>query len=188
MPEADEALDRLESRLQRLKREYDLFFLGQAKEPSALRKEVEREILRLSRQPSPSTAVKFRATGLAHRFRALETQVKNLLEQRSSRRKRPGEAAAQEPERFVLDRVLLEDPALLRSHFERFHRELSAQLGTKAVPPSEALLARLTETARKLLERKGAHAVRFSVAEGESGPKIRGEILGEEGEGKAPRS
>jgi hypothetical protein len=179
--DADESLDRLEAKLRRLKREYELFLAGQGRgEPAALRAEVEQQILVLSRQPLHSTAARFRLTGLAHRFRALEAQVRNLTDQRSSR---PREVADQEqevaPDGFVVDRRALEDPSTVRRQLERFHQALSERLGGRSAPAAEALQERLFESARKLLDTQGTAAVRFRVTNGETGPKIKGEILRE---------
>jgi len=175
-----EELDKLEEKIRRLKREYDLFLAGQRRgEPVKLRTEVEREVLRLSRYPFHSTALRFRMGGLAHRFRALETQLRAILEQRDGRKKEQQPPASGEAAAVVVDRLAIETPASIERHLRSLHRALVETLDGRAAPSLESLRTRLLEQARVLMARPGVHAIRFSLADGESGPKIRGEILHE---------
>ncbi|MFQ5586916.1 MAG: MXAN_5187 C-terminal domain-containing protein [Thermodesulfobacteriota bacterium] len=65
----NEAIDLLESKLNRLKTEYEQYFLRiLKKEPTALRSEVERLITQCSGQPIHNTATKFRLNSLTARY------------------------------------------------------------------------------------------------------------------------
>ncbi|MBI5015709.1 MAG: hypothetical protein HZB55_09500 [Deltaproteobacteria bacterium] len=184
MDPAGPDLDRLEEKIQRLKREYDLFLAGQRRgEPVSLHDELDREIRRLSRYPLTSTVARFRMSSLAHRFRALETQIRSLLDQREAR-KRDGEPRpAPGPASVVVDRAALENPRAIEAHLRALHRALAESLNGRTPPPVEGLKARLLEEARRLVERPGVAAVRFTLVCEEKGPRIRGELLPEGGRG-----
>lgn len=171
-------LDRLEGLLEQLKREYDLFLAGNRRgEPNQLRRQVEREVLRLTRYPFTSTVGRFRARTLAHRFHAVEAQVRHLVEARARKRREPGP----EPEAaVVLDRAALANPHSVDPHLRRIHEAIRAATGETTPGPSfEALKRRLLEETRKRLGQGGVRGIRFSVSEGERGAKVRGEILAE---------
>lgn len=171
-------LNRLEEKILRLKREYDLFLAGQRRtEPVSLKDEIDREIRALSRNPLRSTAARFRMTSLAHRFRALEDQVRNIVDQRTNRRKDAEGADAQPPPSVLVDRAALENPRAIERHLRSLYRELVATLGDHPAPPLETLKSRLLEEARRLVERPGVLGVRFTVVEEARGPRIRGELL-----------
>ena len=170
-------LDRLEQKIDRLKREYDLFLAGKRRgEPLSLRDEVEREILRLTRSPLSSTAVRFRTRTLAHRFQAVETQVRNLVELRISRRRvrqpEPEDGAA-----VLLDRVAVDNPDSVASQLERIEKAIADAAGGPVSPPFAVIRKRLFEEARRYIGRPDVLGVRFSVVKKEGRAKIRGEIV-----------
>lgn len=177
---AGDELDRLEDKILRLKREYDLFLAGQRRgEPTTLRDELEREIRRLSRVPFSSTASRFRMSSLAHRFRALETQIRGITDHREARKRDDEETPAAGPASVVVDQVALENPRAIDLHLRALHRALAESLEGRAPPPVEGLKARLLDEARRLVERPGVTAVRFTLVNEEKGPRIRGELLHE---------
>lgn len=184
MDPAGHDLDRLDDKIQRLKREYDLFLAGQRRtEPVSLKEEIDREIRALSRNPLRSTAARFRMTSLAHRFRALEEQIRNITDLRTSRRKDAEPQGPTPPASVVVDRAALENPRAIESHLRSLYREFVGTLGDRTPPPLEHLKHRLLEEAKRLVERPGVMAVRFTVVEEERGPRIRGELLSNGGGG-----
>lgn len=174
-------LDRLEQKIEKLKREYDLFRTGQRKtEPTALRSELEKQVLRLTRFPFASTAMRFRMKTLAHRFQAVAAQARNLAELQA--RKQLAQTPQRPEDRAVLiDRAALDNPSALDSYLKRLHRAMAETAttadGQKPAPSFDALKRRLLAEARRQLERPEVSGVRFSVVEGEGGAKLRGEIL-----------
>jgi len=170
-------LDRLEQQIDRLKREYDLFLAGRRRsEPTRLREEVSREVLRVTRNPGASTASRFRAKTLAHRFQALESQVRHLQELRASRKKDDASAGGEGQGEVLFDRSCLDDPAALDGYVRRLHRAVAA-VGGPGVPSAESLRERIvTEVSRQLAD-PAVRGVRFSVVAAERGVKLRGEVL-----------
>ncbi len=174
-------LDGLEERIERLRREYDLFLAGERRaEPADLRGEIERTILRLVASPLLNTADRFRVNTLAHRFRAVEARVRKLLERREARaRAAGGGGQLRECPSVVIDRALLERPATLDRYVRRLHREVERACGGQAPITAAELRERLVETARAQVARPGVRAVRFRVDSQGGKPRIRGEILPE---------
>jgi len=173
-------LDRLEEKLNRLKREYDLFLAGQRRvEPAAFRDELEREVLQLTKHPFHTTAARFRIKNLAHRFRALESQLRNLLEKK--RTKKPEEEPGQEKATpsVLIDRAALERPEAIESHLRALHRALTDSFPGRPPPPLSALQKKLLDEARRILERPGLLGIRFALVEDEAGLRIRGEVVPE---------
>jgi len=71
----EEELPQLERGLQQLKLEYDRYFLDQRpREPSALRADLKRKLLRGRSRPIRNTAIRFRLDALCDRFQAFERQ------------------------------------------------------------------------------------------------------------------
>ncbi len=169
------ALDGIQEKIDRLRREYDLYFAGERRiEPVALRDQIERDILRITRMPGNNTATRFRSRSLGHRFQALCTQARHRLETRNTRRAAPLGAARPETD-VILDRRALDDGAAADRYIRRLHREVVRACGT--APPFETLRARVLAETRARLEEPGVQGVRFRVAtEGESAC-IRGEVL-----------
>jgi len=171
-------LDRLEQQIDRLKREYDLFLAGRRRsEPSRLRDEVAREVLRVTRNPGVSTASKFRAKTLAHRFQALESQVRHLQELRASRRKEGAGDSGVGNRSVLFDRSCLEDPAALDGYVRRLHRAVGEAAGGTPALSVGSLRDRLVEEVRRQLQDPRVVGVRLLVVEGERGVKVRGEVL-----------
>ncbi len=177
---AEPSLDKLEKKLLQLKREYDLFLAGRLRvEPGALRSDVEREILRFSRYPFHSTAARFRMNSLAHRFRALETQMRNLLEIRVERKRAAEQRGTEGPPVVVVDRAAIDDPKRISSQLQSLHAALLDRLGERPAPSLEVFQSRLLDSARSIMAKPGPKAVRFTLSSGENEPKLRGEIVSE---------
>lgn len=172
-----QGLDRLETKMDRLKREYDLFLAGRRRgEPVALRDEVQRDVLALTRHPWPSTAARFRARTLAHRFQALEVQVRHLAEMRAAR-KAKAEPEPPEAAEVLFDRACLEEGALLERYVQRLHRSVARLVPAGALPDPAVLRQRIETEVRRLLQEPGVAGVRFRVEAGERGARIRGEVV-----------
>lgn len=172
-------LDELEARIDKLRREYDLFFAGNRRgAPIIMRDEVERLILRLTRDPSSSTAVQFRLRTLAHRFRTLDGQIRQRIE---GGRRRPVRVAAGGAgggdASVLLDAAAVADPSAVRAHLLRIHRSVRADSGAEGLT-LERLEERLVGEARRQLAQPGVKGVRFKVVKGAGGTRIRGEVVG----------
>lgn len=185
MAPVNRQLDELEARIDKLRREYDLFFGGTRRgAPILLRDEVERLILKLTRDPSSSTAVQFRLRTLAHRFRALDGLVQQRIEggARPAVRKAAGGAARVLEASVLLDAAAVANPAVVRAHLLRIHRAVRAGAGAGDSAKElslDRLQERLMGEARKQLQQPGVKGVRFKVVQGEGGTRIRGEVLEE---------
>ena len=168
----------LEQKIERLRREYDLYLAGERRvEPVKLRDEIERELLRAIGSPLLNTADRFRLGTLAHRFRALETRIRNIQEMRSTRRARgrgPGKGEAAD---VVLDRVLLQSPGSVDRYVRRLFAEVEQATGGRPGITYEELRDRLVGSARRCLERDEVWGVRFRVERDGERPRIRGEVL-----------
>ncbi|MDW7708956.1 MAG: hypothetical protein SCH98_00670 [Deferrisomatales bacterium] len=172
-----EHLDRLERRIEQLRREYELFLAGQRRgEPVALREEIRRELLARTRQPPPSTAAGFRVRALALRFQAVEAQVRRLLEPRGARKGgRPSGVGGEQG--VLLQRSCLEERGLLQGGAARLHRELVCLVGERGAPPAGVVCERLEAEMRRQLAVPGVEGVRFRVERGEAGATIRGTVV-----------
>lgn len=171
-------LDRLDDKLRRLKREYDLFLAGQRRgEPSAFRDEIEREILKITKHPFPSTATRFRAKNLAHRFRALESQLRKLVDMKRAKKRDDETGLEAGPPSVVVDRATLEHPEAIATHVRAMQRALADACPGRPTPAAEALGKRLLAEAKRVLDRPGVMGIRFVLVEDEGGAKIRGEVI-----------
>jgi hypothetical protein len=118
-------------------------------------------------------------SSLAHRFRALETQIRGITDHREARKREDEAAASAVAASVVVDRAALDNPRVIEPHLRALHRALAESLDGREPPPVEGLKARLLEEARRLVERPGVGAVRFTLVREEKGPRIRGELLPE---------
>ncbi len=172
----------LELKIERLRREYDLYLAGERRiEPVKLRDEIERELLGVIGSPLLNTAERFRIGTLAHRFRALETRIRNLQEMRSSRRARGRGGGAGEGADVVLDRALLESPGGVDRYVRRLFAEVEQATGGRPGITYEELRDRLVGSAKRYLEREGVWGVRFRVERDGERPRIRGKVLRDPG-------
>jgi hypothetical protein len=183
---SSDELDRLEQKIERLRREYDLYLTGNRRtEPTTLKADLEREVVRLTRFPFSSTAVRFRLKSLAHRFRAVETQARNLIEQRN-RALAAAERAAGGELFVVVDRAALDDPAVVEGHLRRLHRAVVGERGGKPGRELDSFRRRLLSEARSRIDKVGAIGIRYSLVVTDGDARLRGELLrGEPGEGES---
>ncbi len=169
------ALDGIQEKIDRLRREYDLYFAGERRiEPVALRDQIERDILRISRMPGNNTATRFRSRSLGHRFQSLCTQARHRLEARNTRRTGASAAGATGND-VVLDRRALDDGAAADRYIRRLHREVVQACGT--APSFDTLRARVLAETRAKLDEPGVRGVRFRVVRDGETTSIRGAVL-----------
>lgn len=174
-------LDNLEKKIFQLKKEYDLFLSGRRRgEPIDLHAEIERNILKLTRFPFPSTAVKYRLKTLAHRFQAVGLQARNINDSRNSRRSREKNEKEGEPKDFLLwDENTLKDPKSMEEGVQRLRQQMAEK--TKNPPPDVSTLKdKLARAVKSHLAEPGIKAIRFHVVNGDQGPRIRGELIRKE--------
>ncbi|GAB4256013.1 hypothetical protein [Deferrisoma sp.] len=172
-------LGELERRLEALEREYDLFLAGTRRaEPERERREVERALLKVVGSPLLSTAERFRAKTLAHRFRALESRVRTLLERKEAKaRPRAPDGADSGGAEILVDRALLADPGALDRYVGRLHAELGRVSGGGAPVSREDLRERIRRAAAEHLGREGVKGIRFRLEVDGGRPKIRGDLV-----------
>ncbi len=176
-PPASSEVSDLEQRIEALRKEYDHFLSGVRRtEPEKMRRDLERELRRLVGSPLLTTAERFRVTSLAHRFRALESRVRNLMERREARKARAGTEARGGAE-IVVDRPLLGNPAALERYVGRLHREISRASGGRAPVSLETLRDRIVAAAGAHLDREGVAGVRFRVEVSDGRPRVKGDVL-----------
>jgi hypothetical protein len=84
----------------------------------------------------------------------------------------------------LFDRTSLEDERVLNRYVDRIQRAVAKALGDRGgAPSSEELRGRIRAEVQRRLAQPKVLGGRFSVVEGEKGPKLRGEVVREtEGE------
>jgi hypothetical protein len=178
----DPNVSELEKKLSRLKRDYDLFLAGQLRvEPIALRREIEREIMHLTRSFVPSTVVKFRIKTLAHRYRSLETQLRNLMDLRVSRKPAAEESSSQTSDSIIVDQIAIDNPSVIAARVRTILRNAAKSADPNApaaldISP-EAFCQVLVNRARTMVGKNHVSAIRFRIVPGENGPRVKGELL-----------
>ncbi|MBE0616745.1 MAG: hypothetical protein IH608_02300, partial [Proteobacteria bacterium] len=125
-------------------------------------------MLRLTRHPWASTAARFRAKALAHRFQALESQVRHLVDMRAARKQK---ASNEPPESagVLFDRACLEEGTILDGYVLRLHREVARLVVAGEAPGPEVLRKRIVAEVRRQLQEPDVVGVRFRVEAGERG-------------------
>lgn len=179
----DPRIDSLERRIETLRREYDLFLSGQRKaEPYALSKEIEDELMLLIRTPTISTVFKFQVRMLALRFRALGTQVRNLLELKAQRKstgapllpdQQPSPAAPSAD--ILVDAEVLSTPAALSTMVRRLLERTGLDRELPSGVTAEGLSVTMAKKAATVIGKSGVQAVRYSIVPGSHGPRVKGE-------------
>lgn len=179
----DPRIDSLERRIETLRREYDLFLSGQRKaEPYALSKEIEDELMLLIRTPTISTVFKFQVRMLALRFRALGTQVRNLLELKAQRKSSgappipdPLSSPPQPSMDIVVDAEMLHSPSALSIMVRKLLERTGLDHELPAGVTPEGLSATMAKKAASVIGKSGVQAVRYSIVPGSHGPRVKGE-------------
>ncbi|PLX42038.1 MAG: hypothetical protein C0609_10475 [Deltaproteobacteria bacterium] len=171
---------RLEKRIEDLRYQYDLYFSGHRRtEPAALMNEIDHEILNATRTlHGKSTGVQFQLNTLAHKFRALQTRVRKILERwekaRSGRRQVKAEASQERASTFYIDKLTIENPSLLKRRIRALY--------TGANAPSfdpDKISAAILHKASQVIDKPGVAAVRFTVSQSaaENAPKVKGDLI-----------
>lgn len=170
----------LEIKLEELKHQYDLYLSGRRRtEPVNLKSDAEREILALTRFPSSSTMFKFQVKTLAMRFRAMETQVRNLLDLRQLRASCSGKTVVTGAmmNDIVVDEMAIDNPAIIANKV----RALLSQAGGNALLPGtmtpEALCDMMLNKAKAIVGKNNVKAVKYSLVTSEQGPRVKGELV-----------
>jgi len=169
-------LDILEQKISQLKREYDLYLAGRRRtEPLDLQAQIHNEILRLTRFPFPSTAVQYRLRTLGHRFQAVNTQAKNLLDARNTRRLKSEKAeAGRDP--LVWDAKTLSDPKSMEEGVQQILKQMAGKT-SKTMDDAASLRDKLGKAVKAHLDKPGVKAVRFRVVDDGNGPKVKGDLI-----------
>ena len=167
-----DALDRIESDLVGLKRQYDLFFQGVRKtEPQEERKMLEWMVKRLAHRKLPNTKDQFRFATLQSRFYSYSNlwtrMVRDLEEGRLAR----------DPRGNLVRTKGLADPPVTPDHLEQVleqlrsaRQECGLQTGERDIDSlREMLLSRAAEIAGK----SGTRRVEFRVTIEGGKPKVK---------------
>jgi len=166
------ALDRIESDIAELKRQYDLFFQGNRRtEPSEDRRILEWMVRRMGQRKIPNTSDQFRFAALQGRYHALSglwsRMVRDLEEGRLSR-----DATGAVTRRSVEDRSPVD-----RDHLETVVeqiRKARSECGISTGSEETEILRRtLLDRARQFAEKSGAGKVEFRVTVEDGKPKVR---------------
>jgi hypothetical protein len=179
-------VQKLEQKMGSLKHEYDLFLAGNRRtEPLELRRQVEREVLMLSKSPIASTVFKFQVKTLSYRFRSFENQMRNLIERRDKRELITNKSvAAKTIAPVIIDDAVMKNPALINSRIEALVKAAGSKSGQKMKLSSKDLQEMMLDKARSVVGKNDVKAVMFSIVDSEKGPKVKGEVIGNKTKGK----
>lgn len=177
----DQRIEQLSREMDELKKEYDLYFAGQRRtEPINQRAALERKVQNLVRSPSSSTVFKFQTNTLAHRFRALETQLRNLMEMRESKSRVSEQTHALTPSSVIIDEMAINNPALVVARVRKMCTELDkkndAQSNAPKLNPDNFCNA-LVGKAKTMVGQNEVRAVRFQIVEEDGNHKVKGEVI-----------
>lgn len=172
MTDLKTALDRIETDIAELKRQYDLFFQGNRRtEPTEERRILEWMVRRMGQRRIPNTSDQFRFSTLQGRYYSLanlwsrivrELEEGRLQRDASGTVSRTGQADEDPVDREHLDTVV-----------EQI-RTARSECGMQTGPEEAELLRRtLLERARQFARKSGAGKVQFRVSVEEGKPKIR---------------
>ena len=167
-------LEQLTQKLDKLKREYDSFLSGKRRtEPTNLHREVEREILMLTRSPDSSTAFKFHVRTLANKYRSFETQMRNIIERRNRWRAKSGDPNPEVSQELIIDEMVINNPNLMDNRLKMLLRKTA---GGQDIS-SEQLLSTLVGKAKSVVGKNNVKAVSFKLVKGEKGPRVSGKAI-----------
>jgi len=166
------ALDRIESDIAELKRQYDLFFQGNRRtEPSEDRRILEWMVRRMGQRKIPNTSDQFRFATLQGRYHALTNlwtrMVRDLEEGRLLR-----DATGAVTRRSLEDRSPVD-----REHLETVVEQIRKARSECGMPTgseeTEILRRTLLDRARQFAEKSGGGKVEFRVTVEDGKPKVR---------------
>ncbi|GAB4369200.1 MAG: hypothetical protein Kow00128_15220 [Deltaproteobacteria bacterium] len=172
MTDLKTALDRIETDIAELKRQYDLFFQGTRRtEPAEERRILEWMVRRMGQRKIPNTSDQFRFTTLQGRYHSLANlwsrMVRDLEE---GRLHRDATGAVTRP-------GLTPDDPVDRDHLETVVEQIRSarsECGMQTGPEeAERLRRTLLERARQFARKSGAGKVQFRVSVEDGKPKIR---------------
>jgi hypothetical protein len=177
----DRRIEELNLEIDELKREYDLYLVGQRRtEPLLMRSGLERKVRLLTLANSSSTVFKFRVKTLANRFRSLETQLKSLLERKNSRQAGSEQPQAKKSSSVIIDEIVINNPALVVARVRAMVAELKKNHPDDAnfikLNPDNFCSA-LVGKAKAMVGKNEVRAVRFQIVKGENGHKVKGEAI-----------
>jgi hypothetical protein len=118
---------------------------------------------------------------LAHRFRALETQLKNLMDLRDSRHKASEQVSAKQPSAVIIDDMVINNPKLVAERVRKMVTELNKKNGDDPAAISlnpENFCNALVGKAKSMVGKGDVKAVRFQIVESDGGHKVKGEVIG----------
>lgn len=165
-------LDRLESEIEGLRRQYDLFFQGNRRsEPSEERRNVEWMVRRMGQRRIINTSDQFRFSGLQGRFYSLfnlwSRMIRDLEEGRLSR-----DAAG-----TLVRRPGPGDSPVDPGHLEQVLEQLKTARAGCGLPAGDAEIAAirqtLSERAGEIARKSGAKRVEFRVSVEDGKPKVK---------------
>lgn len=172
MTNLKDALDRIETDLADLKRQYDLFFQGvRRSEPQEERRILEWMVRRLGQRKIPNTTDQFRFTGLQSRFHSYSNlwtrMVRDLEEGRLERDARGN---------LVRTKGAREEP-VAPDHLDQVLEQLRNARQECGIPTEERDIASLRKTllsrAAEIAGTSGARRVEFRVVIEEGKPKVK---------------
>ncbi|MGE5189706.1 MAG: MXAN_5187 C-terminal domain-containing protein [Gemmatimonadota bacterium] len=165
-------LDRLESEIEGVKRQYDLFFQGNRRsEPSEERRNVEWMVRRMGQRRIINTSDQFRFHGLQSRFYSLfnlwSRMIRDLEEGRLTR-----DAAG-----TLVRGAAADDGPVDPAHLDQVLGELRAARADCGLPAGDADIAlirrTLTDRAGEIARKSGAKKVEFRVSVEDGKPKVK---------------
>jgi hypothetical protein len=165
-------LDRLESEIEGVRRQYDLFFQGNRRsEPSEERRNVEWMVRRMGQRRIINTSDQFRFHGLQSRFYSLfnlwSRMIRDLEEGRLSR-----DAAG-----TLVRQAAPEEGPVDPTHLQQVLDQLKAVRADCGLPAGDADIAAirqmLNERAGEIAKKSGAKTVEFRVSVEGGKPKIK---------------
>lgn len=165
-------LDRLESGIEGLKRQYDLFFQGNRRsEPSEERRNVEWMVRRMGQRRIINTSDQFRFHGLQSRFYSLfnlwSRMIRDLEEGRLSR-----DAAG-----TLVRQAAAEEGPVDPTHLQEVLEQLKSARKDCGLPAGDADIAVIRQTlsdrAGEIAKKSGAKRVEFRVSVEDGKPKVK---------------
>lgn len=174
----DHRIDGLAAKLDQLKREYDLYINGQRRtEPLDLRKDIEKSVMELVRFPTSSTVFKFQVKTLAHRFRSMETQIKNLMDMKMAKMAAERIESGFDPQDIVIDEMAIENPAIIAERVKKLFNAAGLKGAIPADMTPDSLHRMMVSKARTVVGKGNVRAVKYSLVAGDNGMKVKGEII-----------
>jgi len=173
----EERVKILESDIQRLKTQYDQFFLGVQKiPPEKLARDVAREIRLLSTANVTNTATKFRIQQVVSRYNTFlsywQRNLRDIEDGRVPRRK----GAAADPTGSNGDVIAISSPDVDREQMDRLFRALNREyrrIGSDTAPEMSMIRRMVQKQTADLKKKYGCQKVAYKVVSEEGKVKIK---------------